>query len=96
MIRPIDPQPELREWTAHAWHVNGDGTLCLLRSTSLWDPQASVTELLLKAAGWRVEYALMKTGLIETMSTTGIISDDSLDHLVTDFTLQNPESGESR
>ncbi len=91
-IRPLDPEPALREWTVHAWHVNGDGSLCLLQSTSSWDPQASITELLLKAAGWRIEYALMKAGLIETMSVTGIVSEGSHDQLIRDFALKSVEA----
>jgi hypothetical protein len=81
-IRALNPEPDFREWTVHGWHVNGDGTLCLLLTMSLWDPQSSVVELLLKAAGWRIEYALMKVGAIDAMTSSGIVSDDSLDELI--------------
>lgn len=81
-IRALNPEPDFREWTVHGWHVNGDGTLCLLLTMSLWDPQSSVVELLLKAAGWRIEYALMKVGAIDAMTISGIVSDDSLDELI--------------
>jgi hypothetical protein len=39
-------------------------------------------DLLLKAAGWRVEYSLMEAGVIEAMTLRGIVDDDQLDHLV--------------
>jgi hypothetical protein len=83
-IRPEDPFPSLEKWTAHNWHVNGDGSLCLLESDSLWDPATSVVDLLLKAAGWRIEYALMEAQLIDAMSDNGIVSDDRFDHLLAD------------
>lgn len=83
-IIPLTPLPEVAEWTMHRWHVNGDGSLCLLQSHSAWDPRASITELLLKAAGWRIEYALMKAGVIETMTLNGIVSDSGLDELITE------------
>ncbi|MFE2541002.1 hypothetical protein [Actinacidiphila glaucinigra] len=84
---PLDPLPELLEWTQHRWHVNGDGSLCLLREDAVWTGRESVADLLLKAAGWRVEYALMKHEAIEQMSANGIVSDDRFDR----FLAQPPE-----
>ena len=81
-VWPRDPEPSIHERTQHRWHVNGDGSLCLLQSDGIWDPRASVTELLLKAAGWRVEYALLKAGLTESMTESGVVSDSSRDHLL--------------
>lgn len=82
IIRPIDPEPTIWEQTQAAWHVAPSGALCLLQSDSGWQPEASVTELLAKAVGWRIEYALMKAGVIDRMSQNGIVSDSSYDHLV--------------
>lgn len=82
-IRPLTPQPEMIERTQATWHVLPDGGLCLLQSEGSWLPEASIVELLLKAAGWRIEYALMKAGAIEKMALSGIVSDDSFDNLVT-------------
>ncbi|MFI5761306.1 hypothetical protein ACIA8F_10190 [Streptomyces sp. NPDC051563] len=82
-ILPLDPLPELAEWTQSRWHVNGDGTLCLLRSDDLWTGRASVVDLLIKAAAWRVEHALMKHGVIPQMSECGIAEDDRFDHFLT-------------
>ncbi|WP_431233188.1 hypothetical protein ACQ856_28525 [Mycolicibacterium psychrotolerans] len=82
ILYPVDPEPTLLEQTQAAWHVAPGGSLCLLQSDGAWLPEASVTELLAKAAGWRIEYALMKAGVIERMSTHGIVSDASSDHLI--------------
>jgi hypothetical protein len=81
-IHPLDPEPLIIERTQHRWHVNGDGSLCLLQNEATWTGRASIVDLLTKAAGWRVEYALMKTGVIEAMSERGIVDDASFDHLV--------------
>lgn len=82
-IWPLNPEPSVAEWTVHAWHVNGDGSLCMLESVSLWDPRESPTPLLLKAAGWRIEYALRKADVLSEMTRNGIVSDDRLDELIT-------------
>lgn len=65
-----------------AWHVLPSGGLCLLQTVSQWDPAASVVELLLKAAGWRIEYALMEAGRLERMTERGIVQDSTLDALI--------------
>lgn len=82
VIYPIDPQPSIQEQTQAAWHVAPGGSLCLFQSEGAWRPEASITELLAKAAGWRIEYALMKAGVIERMTIGGIVSDSSSDHLI--------------
>jgi hypothetical protein len=81
-IYPLDPEPELVERTQQRWHVNGDGTLCLFQSEAVWNPRATLGDVLLKAAGWRIEYALMKGGFIEAMTISGIVNDPSLDELI--------------
>lgn len=81
-VVPLDPEPEIVERTQHRWHVNGDGTLCLFQSEAVWSTRATLVEVLLKAAGWRIEYALMKAGLIETMTTNGIVTDTALDDVI--------------
>jgi hypothetical protein len=84
LIHPLDPEPGFLERTDHKWHVMGDGSLCLLQDDAAWTGRDSVVDLLLKAAGWRVEYALMKAGVIEAMTLRGIVDDGQLDHLVAD------------
>jgi hypothetical protein len=89
-IYPVDPRPEPVECTQHRWHVNGDGSLCQFQTDTAWDPRDSICDLILKAAAWRVEYALMKAGALEQMTLHGIVSDPALDNLVT-TTSENPE-----
>jgi hypothetical protein len=100
MVPPIiyclDPEPSLSEQTQSAWHVAPGGSLCLLQSVGAWQPESSVTELLAKAAGWRVEYALMKAGVIKQMSTNGIVSDPSSDHLITQAVCPSPSADTGR
>ncbi len=81
-IYPLDPEPTFIERTQSAWHVAPSGSLCLLQSDGAWQPETSVVELLAKACGWRIEYALMKAGWIDRMTVSGIVSDDSLDALI--------------
>ncbi|WP_099289417.1 hypothetical protein [Mycobacterium kansasii] len=88
-IVPLDPEPEIAERTQQRWHVNGDGTLCVFQSEAVWSPRATLVDVLLKAAGWRVEYALMKAGLIDTMTINGIVSDTALDETITTFRVQS-------
>jgi len=78
--RNVVPEPE--EHSQSKWHVSPDGFLCLLQSTGGWTPEASPTELIAKAAGWRIEYALMKAGARDSMTTNGIVSDPCLDQLI--------------
>lgn len=81
-IFPRDPEPLPLELTQGRWHVLGNGALCLFQTQADWDPISSVVDLLRKAAGWRVEYALLKAGVREDMSLSGIVNDDGLDDLV--------------
>jgi ubiquitin-protein ligase len=81
-VFPEDPKPTLERWTQHRWHVNGDGSLCLLQSADAWDPNTALSDVLRKAAAWRVEYALVEAGVVPAMSVSGIVSDAERDHLV--------------
>lgn len=94
ILYPADPEPSLLEQTQAAWHVAPGGSLCLLQSVGAWQPESSVTELLAKAAGWRVEYALMKAGVIAQMSTNGIVSDSSSDHLIAEAVRLAPDDAD--
>jgi hypothetical protein len=82
VIIPIDPEPQMEEESLTRWHVLPGGALCLLQSEGLWIPEASVVDLLLKACGWHVEYALVRHGALEEMTVAGVVSDGSQDHLV--------------
>ncbi len=81
-IVPSDPVPLFDELTQTRWHVLGNGALCLFQTQADWDPASSVVDLLRRAAGWRVEYALLKSGVRTDMTLAGIAHDDSLDGLI--------------
>lgn len=82
-VWPLDPEPDPRYRTQHIWHVNPDGSLCLMQTAGDWTGTETAAELVIKAAGWFLEYLLMEAGLIEAMSVNGIANDDSFDHLLT-------------
>jgi hypothetical protein len=83
-IWPIKPEPDVLERSQARWHVLPTGALCLLQTTGQWQPEASLTELLMKAAGWRLEYALVRGGRLQQMTESGIVSSDILDELFTE------------
>lgn len=90
----LDPEPELAHRLDHAWHVNGDGSLCLLASAAAWNGREPAAELVAKAAGWFIEFLLISKGLIETMTSTGVGVDVSLDALISSIgTNQGPGTG---
>ena len=81
-VRPIAPEPDLLARTRHEWHVNGDGSLCLMQRASDWDGTATAADLVVKASAWFLEYLLMVDGRIAEMSTAGLVNDASYDHLL--------------
>ncbi|WP_306357928.1 MULTISPECIES: hypothetical protein [unclassified Nocardia] len=78
----LEPEPALHQRLLHRWHVNSDGSLCLLADPTRWTNRMSLGDLLQKAAGWRIEYELMVAGAVESMTANGIVSDDAIDHLI--------------
>lgn len=82
VLYPIDPDPPIAVRTQQRWHVAGDGRLCLMKSPGQWDPREPLTNLLLRAIGWHVEYALMIRGLIPAMTVNSIVDDDQHDSLI--------------
>lgn len=99
LVYACGPEPELEERTQNRWHVAPGGSLCLLQSNGAWIPESSIVELLLKAAGWRIEYALMKAGLVDSMLTNGMVSDSSRDHLLAEAATggkANQENGQTQ
>lgn len=79
---PLDPNPPADRRILHSWHLNGDGSLCLLQSADAWTGRDTTAELVAKASGWFIEYLLMERGLIQAMTEEGLHSDDSLDALI--------------
>lgn len=76
---PLDPDPPVGVRSMAQWHVNPDGSLCLLQSAAAWDPMCTAAELVPKAAGWFLEYLLTSDDAIEAMTESGIANDASLD-----------------
>lgn len=79
-----DPEPTIDQRGRHTWHVAPGGSLCLLQTENDWTPQTTPVDLLLKAAGWRIEFALMAAGAIDVMTTNGIVHDATYDALITE------------
>jgi len=80
----INPQPTLEQRIQHAWHVNGDGSLCLLGNAAIWTGRDPAAELVVKAAGWFIEYLLLTDRRIEEMTNAGIATNPCLDGLLTE------------
>jgi hypothetical protein len=81
-VFPIQPEVPPDRRTQHRWHVNGDGSLCLLRSAENWHPTATAADLVLKAAGWFIEYLLVDGDDLDAMTEYGVASSDELDALL--------------
>lgn len=81
-ILPLLPQPvpTIRGFTQ--FHVLPSGRLCLLRDADQWYPWSKTSELLLKASGWAIEFALLEAGAITQMSMSGIVIDTFYDELI--------------
>ena len=82
IVRPLDPEPEWYTRTDHRWHVNGDGSLCLLQRAGDWTGQEHAAELVRKASGWFLEFLLMQADVVEEMTEAGLAEDDSRDGLL--------------
>jgi hypothetical protein len=90
-IFPLDPEPPLSARTDQRWHVMGDGSQCLFQDDATWTGRESVVDLLLKAAGWRVEFELMRRGAIDAMTINGIVEDPQFDHLLAKVAAGEPD-----
>lgn len=77
------PEPAIELRSFEAFHILPNGALCLLRDADQWTLNSPTSELLLKASGWVVEYALLQAGAVERMTPSGIVEDDQLDALIT-------------
>lgn len=84
-VHPLDPEPSWLVRTQHTWHVNGDGSLCLMQAADDWNPTDTAADLIVKAAGWYLEFQLMSRGIVRAMSERGIVHDNSLDHLLSPY-----------
>ena len=82
---PIEPSVPLDRRTLGRWHINGDGSLCLMQRADDWQIDDTAAALVRKASGWFIEYLLLEGGAIEKMTESGIFSDTDLDPILTTF-----------
>jgi len=82
ILLPLAPVPPRERRLRHDWHVNGDGTLCMLAADVLWRPDDTAADLVIKASGWFIEYRLKERGLVAAMSETGLYDDTTRDELI--------------
>ncbi len=80
---PWEPQPDVTLRSFTQYHVLPNGGLCLLRDADQWDLFSRTSDLILKASGWMIEFALFQRGKIPNMTVNGIVTDEQLDHLIT-------------
>jgi hypothetical protein len=81
-LYPLDPEVPIVRRTQHKWHVNGDGSLCLMQVADDWQPENTAADLVRKAAGWFIEYLLVEGGDLDRMTERGIYASDELDALL--------------
>ena len=84
-IFPRDPEVPLSRRTLSTWHLNGDGSLCLMQAADDWNLSDTAADLVRKASGWFIEYLLLDGGRIERMTERGIFADTSLDPAIAEF-----------
>lgn len=89
-LYPVDPEPDVTLRSFTLYHVLPNGGLCLLRDANHWNLLSRTSDLLSKAAGWRIEFALYQRGTIEKMTTNGIVTDDQHDPLITKTATEIP------
>jgi hypothetical protein len=82
LLVPLDPDPPRDRRILHSWHLNGDGSLCLLQTAYAWDGRETAADLVVKASGWFIEYLLREREAIEAMTENGISADTSLDRVI--------------
>jgi hypothetical protein len=81
-LYPIHPEVPISRRTQHRWHVNGDGSLCMMQAAGDWQPTDSAADLVRKAAGWFIEYLLVDAGDLAVMTRRGIYVSDEIDALL--------------
>jgi len=82
VLVPLDPEPPMERRTQHYWHVNPDGSLCLLRSADNWQLTATAADLVCKASGWLIEYFLVEANLMDGMTARGIYASSAIDPIL--------------
>jgi hypothetical protein len=85
MLFPVDPSPPLERRTQHYWHLNPNGSLCLMRGAEDWAQTDTAAALVRKASGWFIEYLLVEAGAIDGMTTSGIFKSTGIDPVLKTF-----------
>jgi hypothetical protein len=85
VLFPTDPDVPLMRRTLSTWHVNGDGSLCLMQAAGDWRLEDTAADLVRKASGWFIEYLLLEAVEIEKMTERGIFADTVLDPILGKF-----------
>lgn len=86
-VYPLDTDVAAWHRLDQRWHVAGDGRLCLSQGPLAWEPEDPLADVVLKAAGWRCELALLRARVVAAMSIDGIVDDPSRDRLFLDAAL---------
>lgn len=84
-VFPLDPSPPRKRRILEKWHLNGDGTICLLFSSSNWSGREYAAELVLKSSGWFIEYLLVEAGDLRLMTQHGPGRDIGVDRLLSKY-----------
>lgn len=84
---PLEPEVPIIHRTMQQWHVNGDGSLCVMQAAADWHPNETAADLVVKASGWFVEYLLMERGAIERMTVPGLHASKELDEILSRFSV---------
>ena len=85
ILEPVDPDVPLDRRTLNQWHVNGDGSLCLMQAADDWDLTDTAADLVRKSSGWFIEYLLADAGKIDRMTQQGVLVDAALDATLAEY-----------
>ena len=86
-LYPVDPEVPIERRIFHKWHVNGDGSLCLMQAADDWQLTDTAASLVRKASGWFLEYLLVEAGDLAAMTLAGAFSDNSIDDLLAKYAI---------
>jgi len=81
-LYPVKPEVPVGRRTLHRWHINGDGSLCMMQAAEDWQPGDTSADLVCKASGWFIEYLLVDGGEMDAMTTRGIYVSQDIDALL--------------
>jgi hypothetical protein len=84
-LMPVEPKPTFDQRLQHQRHLNGDGSICLIRLSSDWTGEGSAADFVQKAAAWFIEWLALEAGLIDRMSETGLYAEQSLDQVLEEY-----------